>query len=189
MTYRETATAIAQRATGNLVGVALYRPTSGTKDPAWWSVSIFPRPGSLIEWYEEIAPSPTIYYYLAVFDKNYGSVPVAEAIAPPQPYDLGYAAYDAARRGGYQWKPGAIPRDYKERAGIAVVGASPTWIAASPEGDRSRAFNIAKTLGLFAIIALPIGMLIEKTKTRKQDRVEQAEFRRLGLDWNLRSGR
>ena len=180
MTYRDTASTIAQCVTDNLVGTALYRPTSGTKDPAWWSVSIFPRPGSLVDWYEEIAPSPTHYYYVAVFDKSYSSsVPVADAIAPPQPYDLGYAAYDAARRGGYRWKPGAIPRDYKERTGV-TVGA---------EAGSSKALDIAKAFGIFALVALPIGLLIEKSKTSKQTREEQAEFRRLGLDWNASRGR
>lgn len=179
MTYRDTASSLAQRVTDNLVGTVLYRPSPWAKLPARWDVQIFPRPGALVSWYEDIAASPTLYYYIAVFDKSYRSSPVAEAIAPPQPDDLGYQVYDDARRGGYRWRPGAFAPGYRERTGV-TVGA---------EAGSSKALDIAKAFGLFALVALPIGLLIEKSKMSKQTREEQAEFRRLGLDWNASKGR
>ena len=120
MTYRDTANTLAQRVTNNLVGVVLYRPMPWAKLPARWDAQIFPQQRALVEWYEELAGSPALYYYIAAFDKTYGGGPVADAIAPPQPDDLGYGAYAIARRSGYDWRPGAFPRDYKERSGIAV---------------------------------------------------------------------
>lgn len=125
MTYRDTASTLAQRVTNNFVGVVLYRPMPWAQVPARWDAQIFPQPSALVDWYEEIAGSPALYYYIAAFDKTYGGGPVADAIAPPQPDDLGYKAYAIAQRSGYQWRPGAFPRDYKQRFGIAVGANRP----------------------------------------------------------------
>jgi hypothetical protein len=125
MTYRETATSLAQRTSGNFIGAVFYRPMPWAKIPAKWYVTDFPSAQALVEWYEEISPSTALYYYIAVFDKAYSNLPVAESIATPQPDDLGWDAYNSAVRSGYRWKPGAFPTGYKERAAHppARVGA------------------------------------------------------------------
>ena len=63
--YRDTATALAQRAAGNFIGVVLYVPMRGRSTAPSWSVYSFPRSSALEEWYTEIAPSAPLYYYLA----------------------------------------------------------------------------------------------------------------------------
>ena len=60
-------------------------------------------------------------------------------------------------------------------------------IGAEPGGNGLRtAIDIVKTLGLFAVVALPIGLIIDRTKASQQTRAEKAEFHRLGLDWSQR---
>lgn len=54
-------------------------------------------------------------------------------------------------------------------------------------GEGSRIGGAAKTIGLFALIALPIGILLSSLKTKQQIDAEKAEFRRLGLDWDSRA--
>ena len=61
---------------------------------------------------------------------------------------------------------------------VFLVGADPS------EG---RSFGrAAKTIGLFTLFALPVGFLISAAQTRRQNALEKAEFRRVGLDWNKR---
>ena len=84
MSFRDAATAIAQRTAGNFVGVVLYVPM-GDRSTAWWRADAFVNSDALEEWYEEIANSPPLYYYIAAFDKTRDAIPVGEAIAPPKP--------------------------------------------------------------------------------------------------------
>lgn len=69
------------------------------------------------------------------------------------------------------------PRECADRR-LWVVGADPS---ADPSVGRT-----AATIALFAVIALPIGMLISSANTRKQESAERDAFRRAGLDWNKR---
>ncbi|MBE3109473.1 MAG: hypothetical protein IMZ46_03005 [Acidobacteria bacterium] len=46
--------------------------------------------------------------------------------------------------------------------------------------------SAAKTIGLFALIALPLGFLLSAAKNRQQTSAEKVAFERLGLDWNKR---
>jgi hypothetical protein len=62
-------------------------------------------------------------------------------------------------------------------------------LAAEADADPSEGRSFGRTAGtiaLFAVIALPLGILISSIKTREQIRTEQAAFRRLGLDWEKR---
>ena len=68
------------------------------------------------------------------------------------------------------------PRE-RTYAPVFLVGADPS------EG---RLGSAAKTIGLFALIALPIGFLLSAAQSRQQTSLEKAEFRRVGLDWNKR---
>lgn len=88
--YRDTATAIAQRAPGNFIGVVLYVPVGGQSTAPWWRADALVNSASLEEWYEGIANSPPLYYYIAAFDKTRGAAPVGEAIAPPKPGTPGF---------------------------------------------------------------------------------------------------
>ena len=58
MSYRDTATAIMQRAPGNFIGVVLYVPAGGQSTTPWWSAAAFPNSAALEEWYDAIAGSP-----------------------------------------------------------------------------------------------------------------------------------
>jgi hypothetical protein len=166
MSYRDTATAIAQRAPGNFIGVVLYVPV-GDKTAPWWSVSSFPSAAALQEWYEEIAPSPPLFYYLVAFDKTQGMEPAGEAIAPIKP---GMPGFDMDVTGKWRAPP------YK-RARVAGIGAEPN--------DRGAA-GVAKTVGIFALFAIPVGIILTSMQEKKQLREEKAAFQRLGLDWNKR---
>ena len=55
--------------------------------------------------------------------------------------------------------------------------------ADSSEGRFSWA---VKTIGLFALLALPLGFLLSASQNRQQTSTEKAAFERLGLDWNKR---
>ena len=107
MSYRDTAVTLAQRAAGNFVGVVLYDgvyAASGKTSPYWSVVAMHTRE-ELKEWYEEIAGSESLYYYLAAFDKTQStSGPVAESIAPPKPGDPTWGAYRVLRQQGYRWR-------------------------------------------------------------------------------------
>ena len=46
--------------------------------------------------------------------------------------------------------------------------------------------GFAKTVGLFALVAVPVGILLSRSKERRQAELEKAEFRRLGWDWEKR---
>ena len=46
--------------------------------------------------------------------------------------------------------------------------------------------GIVKTVALFALFAIPVGIILTKTQEKKQLRDEKASFRRLGLDWSQR---
>jgi hypothetical protein len=98
--YRDTASALAQHSPGNLIGVALYVPMNG--QPARWGAVALMNLDALRDWYEELAGSPTLYYYLAVFDKGYSTGPLVEAIAPPKP---GMPGFDMRS----QWRRPAWP--------------------------------------------------------------------------------
>ena len=166
--YRDTASALAQRAPGNFIGVVLYARMGQSTIPSWHMYS-FPSSSALEEWYKEIAPSAPLYYYLAAFDKTRSTQPVVESIAPPKPGEPGFDLHFTDR-----WRHPPFNR-------LTVSGSMPLM-----SGDRDAA-GLAKTIGLFALIALPLGLLLSKTKERKQTRVEKAEFRRLGLDWDQRA--
>jgi len=163
VSYRDTATAIAQRAAGNFVGVVLYVPMGGQSTAPWWSASAFPNSGALEEWYEEIAGSPTLYYYLSAFDKTRAAVPVGEAIAPPKP---GMPGFDI--RSEWRHPPFSRPTISGEARG----GSGPV--------------DFAKGVAIFAAFAIPAGLIISKMQERKHIREEKASFRRLGLDWDKR---
>lgn len=167
--YRDTATALAQRAAGDFIGVVLYVPMGQSTSPSWTMYS-FPRLAALDEWYTEIAPSAPLYYYLAAFDKTRSTTPVVESVAPPKP---GAPGFDMRITDRWRHPPFNRPS----------VSSVPTT---TTSGERDAA-GMGKTLGLFALIALPIGLLLSKTKERQQTRAEKAEFRRLGLDWNQRA--
>jgi hypothetical protein len=83
--FRETATALAQRTTGNFIGVVLYVPVGGQSTVPFWTADAFINAVALEEWYEGIAISPALYYYIAAFDKTRDAIPVGESIAPPRP--------------------------------------------------------------------------------------------------------
>ena len=68
------------------------------------------------------------------------------------------------------------PRE-RTYAPVFLVGADPS------EG---RLGSAAKTIGLFALIALPLGFLLSAAKNRQQTSAEKVAFERLGLDWNKR---
>lgn len=135
MSYRDTAVALAQRAPGNFLGVVLYVPIGNV--PAKWDARSFPSAAALADWYGEIAGAPTLYYYVAAFDKARGSQPAAETLAPPKPGDPGWAAFEAARRAGFEWHPqpyvaGEVDPDearrrreagrFAEKAGLVALG-------------------------------------------------------------------
>lgn len=104
MSYRDTAVALAQRVPSNFVGVVLYVQI-GQVAPHWSAVAMRSHE-ELKDWYEEIAGSPTLYYYLAVFDKILStSVPVGEQIAPPKPGDPTWGAFWTLQQHGYRWRP------------------------------------------------------------------------------------
>lgn len=168
--YRDTATALAQRAAGNFIGVVLYVPRKRQSTPSW-TVYSFPRSSALEEWYTEIAPSATLYYYIAAFDKTRGMLPVGESIAPPKPGQLGFNVHATDR-----WRHSPFNRP-------TVSGSGSTTMTSGERG----ATGIAKTIGLFALFAIPVGFLIGKTQERKQTQAEKAAFRRLGLDWEQRA--
>ena len=162
--YRDTATALVQRAAGDFIGVVLYAPIGQSTAPSWHMYS-FPRSSALEEWYSEIAPSAPLYYYLAAFDKTRSTSPVVESVAPPKPGEPGFDMRVTDR-----WRHPPFP-------GVPTTATS---------GERDAA-GIGKTVGLFVLFALPIGILLSKTKERQQTRVEKAEFRRLGWDWEQRA--
>lgn len=61
----------------------------------------------------------------------------------------------------------------------------PTYVAADPSEGRSVG-RVAGAVALFALVALPVGILLSSIKTREQIRAEQTAFRRTGLDWEKR---
>jgi hypothetical protein len=69
------------------------------------------------------------------------------------------------------------PRERTHAPGFAI--------GADPSEGRSVG-RMAKTIGLFALVALPVGILISSVKSRNQTESEKAAFRRVGLDWNKR---
>ena len=239
MSYRDTATAIAQRAPGNFIGVVLYVPVGGQSTAPWWSASALTNAAALEDWYEEISPSPPLFYYIAAFDKTRGTEPVGEAIAPIKP---GMPGFDMDTTGKWRAPPykratisggyedGALS-DYLKRTpglvghGVALQnpGASRErqvwayevrWLRGQPvpslpstidgravrlvivdeyprpqatiSGEGRGPGGIAKTIAIFALVALPVGILLSKAQERKQLRAEKAEFHRLGLDWSQR---
>ena len=166
--YRHTAIALAQRAPGNFIGVVLYARMGQSTTPSW-SMYSFLNSNALEEWYTEIAPSAPLYYYLAAFDKARSAQPMGESIAPPKPGEPGFDLHFTDR-----WRHPPFNRP--------TISGSMTMAS----GDRDAA-GLAKTIGLFALIAIPVGLLLSKTQERKQTRAEMAEFRRLGLDWDQRA--
>ena len=107
MSYRDTAVALAQRTAGNFVGVVLYAgvyAAAGKTAPFWSAVAMRTRE-ELKDWYEEIAGSPTLYYYLSAFDKTQStSVPVAETIAPPKYGEPTWDVFRVLQQQGYRWR-------------------------------------------------------------------------------------
>ena len=68
------------------------------------------------------------------------------------------------------------PRE-RTYAPMFLVGADPS------EG---RLGGAVKTIGLFALFALPLGFLLSASQNRQQTSTEKAAFERIGLDWNKR---
>jgi hypothetical protein len=163
--YRDTATALAQRTAGNFVGVVLYVPAGGQSTTPRWYADALVNSAALEDWYEGIANSPPLYYYIAAFDKTRDTVPVGEAIAPPKP---GMPGFDIGVSDRWRHPP-------FRRATI------------SGEAHSSGPVSFAKTLAIFALFAVPAGLLISKMQERKQRKEEKDAFHRLGLDWSQRS--
>lgn len=162
MSYRATAVALAQRAPGNYLGVALYTPMGGASAVPWWDVVAFTDSKALEAWHAGIVEAPTRdYYYLAAFDKLRSAMPIGESIGAP--------GFDTRA----QWR---LPPFQKPRV-PTVSGATNGRGFGGPSG-------VAKAIGLFAVFAIPAGLLVEKHRASKQLREERAAFRRLGLDWN-----
>lgn len=63
---------------------------------------------------------------------------------------------------------------------------APQFLVGAVPGEGSRVGQMVKTVGLFALIAVPVGFLISSAQSRKQLEDEKAAFRRVGLDWNQR---
>lgn len=135
MNFRDTATAFAQRASEKYVGVVLYTEMPHAKLPARWDVQAFPRPSALEEWYEEIAPSNTLYDYIAAFDKTRDAAPVGESVAPSKFGKPGFSYEDTSR---WRYSPyrravvsgdlvGGLPRgDASEIIPGLFVGSKPS---------------------------------------------------------------
>ena len=170
--YRDTATALAQRAAGNFIAVVLYVPMGGQSTSPWWSMLTFPRSKALEEWYEEIAPSAPLYYYLAAFDKTRSSLPVGESISPPKPGAPGFDIHS-------QWRAPPFNKP-------TIAGEVPSESRHDAGENRGGPVGVAKTIAIFALVALPVGILLSKAQERKLLRAEKAEFNRLGLDWSQR---
>lgn len=163
--YRDTANALATRAPGDYLGVVLY--VSMGSAPVRWDMASFRSLAALREWFEEIAGAPTLYYYLAAFDKTQAREPIVDSIAPPKP---GMPGFDIHSR----WRHPAFPTDRPAVSGSGEVG-------------ESKAASIAKTAAIFTLIAIPFGILVSKSQEKKQLQAEKAEFRRLGWDWRQRA--
>lgn len=122
MSYRDTAVSIAQQTPGNFLGVMF--TTAVANVPAKWDVVPLASLAALRDWYEEIAGAPTLYYYLAAFDKTRGASPVGESIAPPKPGEPGFSPFS-------QWRPGPfvsgdlVMSDANEVAPNLFVGSKP----------------------------------------------------------------
>jgi hypothetical protein len=139
VSFRDDATAFAKRTPENYVGVILYTEMPHAKLPARWVVETFPRPRALEEWYEEIAPSNTLYEYIAVFDKTRDVLPVGESIAPPKPGKPGFS-YEGTSRWRYSpYRRASVSGDLQPRrrepawVPLAVIGAAlgAAWFATS----------------------------------------------------------
>lgn len=166
MSYRDTAFELARRAAGNFIGVVLYVPAGGQSKTPWWSMSEFPNSAALEDWYDEISAAPLSYYYVAAFDKARDSVPVGEAVAPPKPGTPGFVF-------AAPWQPPPFKRP-----------APRPSVSGETRGDGP--VDYAKTVAIFALFAVPAGLLLSKRRERKHLRDEKAAFGRLGLDWNQR---
>jgi len=238
MSYRDTAAAIAQRAPGNFIGVVLYVPVGGSTAP-WWSASALTNAAALQDWYEEIAPSPPLFYYIAAFDKTQGLEPAGEAIAPIKP---GMPGFDMDTTGKWRappYKRAMISGSYEDVAftdhlhripGLVshgVVLQNPgapreqqiwayevRWLRGQPvpslpstinghavrlvivdeyprpqatiSGEDRSPGGLAKIVTIFALFAIPVGIILTKVQEKKQLREEKAAFCRIGLDWNKR---
>lgn len=237
MSYRDTATAIAQRAPGNFIGVVLYVSAAG-KAP-FWSASALTNAAALQDWYEEIAPSAPLFYYIAAFDKTQGLEPAGEAIAPIKP---GMPGFDMDTTGKWRappYKRATISGTYEDVVFTDHLRRMPGLVShgvvlQNPEAPRERqiwAYEVrwlrgqpvpslpslidghtvklmivddyprpqatisgedrgpgstAKTIAIFALFAIPVGIILTKAQEKKQLREEKAAFRRIGLDWNQR---
>jgi len=130
--WRDTAQALAQRAPDNFIGVVLYVAMGDESASPRWRMSSFASADALEDWYEEIAPSAPLYYYLAAFDKTRGASPVGESIAPPKPGQPGFDTHlqwrhspfrkpTTARRGHYGEARSVVGADApRDPAGVAV---------------------------------------------------------------------
>lgn len=154
MSYRDTATALAQHAPGNFLGVTLYVPIGGVA-ASWNAVALMSLP-ALKDWYEEIAGAPTLYYYLAAFDKTQSAAPVAETIAPPKPGDPTWVAYLTLQQQGYRWRPNPF--------GAALQKSRPT-VSGSRVGaeQRERSADTAPTWYPLALIGAMFGIAYVST--------------------------
>ena len=136
--YRDNATALAQRAPGNFIGVALYVPVGGASTKPWWNAVALTSAQELEDWYDEIAGSPGLYYYVAVFDKTRGSAPVGESIAPAKP---GMPGFDVR----FQWRH--PPFNRPAASAVSGEGSPPA------EDQGSRLATIVKTgLAVFGVM-------------------------------------
>lgn len=60
-----------------------------------------------------------------------------------------------------------------------------TFAGADPSEGRGLG-STAKTIALFALIALPVGILVSRSQARQQTQEEKEAFRRRGVDWESR---
>lgn len=72
----------------------------------------------------------------------------------------------------------------RERADRQYAGRRSDMIGEQQPSETSG--GAAKTIALFAVVAIPLGLLISSFKTRQQMHDEKTAFRQLGLDWEKR---
>ena len=53
-------------------------------------------------------------------------------------------------------------------------------------GESRGSGALAKTVAIFAVFTIPVGILLMKSQEKKQIHDEKAAFQRLGFDWDKR---
>jgi hypothetical protein len=113
---RDIAIAVAEEATGDIVGVAATQdPTSfaGVEGaPTGWSWQVFPSLGAAADWYGELTDKPESFYYVAYYDKT--------SHAWPQPVN---EVFGTGRAIDITAQPIPPVRSHTSGAVVAVVAA------------------------------------------------------------------